>query len=192
LALLATANLNAAPKLTSKKNAKPKALAQSQPDTPKATGPTSSGAEPYTPTKCDWMAVELNSNYRVASPKDGYSLQIFCRPPNTIFLSYRYLTEADQNAAQENDDAVRAMVGQLARARGWKWVQVDDELVKAESSAAKAPEKKPLAKEIKKPKSNIEETDTMEEVKPVEGQAGEASAEGELPPPTESVAPESE
>ncbi len=155
-------------------------------------GPIGSGSESYTPSKCEWLAVELNSNYRVGNLKSGYTAQFFCRKPSTIFLSYKYLAETDKEAATLAADGIRDAISEVMKERSWKWVKVDDEIVKAEvpaeapAAAVSKPRKGP-SKPKKLPDGEYDEPGEVKE--PAEGD--EESTDETKPTDEEAADPES-
>jgi hypothetical protein len=183
--LLSVLAVHAAQKAPKKAKAQPKL----QPAALVAASPVDtsigSGLEKYTPTKCEWLAVELNSNYRISNLKNGYTLQIFCRAPGTIFLQYKYLTEADHEAALLADETIRQAIAQVARTRKWKWVKVEGDLAEVEAPEAPAPAPEPKAaaptparSKAPKAKKLDEEEASPEDLPPVVDEKTE-SMEGE-------------
>lgn len=103
-----------------------------------------SGTDRYTPTKCEWLAIELNANLR--ETKNGYSSYFFCRAPGTMLLSFKYENEAGRAAAATALDEAREAISQIAKDRNWRWIKIEEELVKIESPL-------PVAKPATKPAS---------------------------------------
>ncbi|MBI3554924.1 MAG: hypothetical protein HY074_01515 [Deltaproteobacteria bacterium] len=147
-----------------------------------------SGADSYAPTKCEWLAVELNANYRVGNIKGGYTAQFYCRKPSTIFMSYKYLNESDKDAASAAADGIRDSISSVMKERNWKWVKVEDEIVKGEPPVEAAPAVVPKPrKAIRKPKPSSADdesaTDEAGEVK--ENSENEDDQSEEAKPPEE-------
>lgn len=100
--------------------------------------PLDSGSDKYAPSKCEWLALELNANYREAEAKAGYSSHFFCRPPGTIVLQYHLKSDNARDAALAAADATRESMGRVMRERNWRWVKIEEEILKEETSKPKA------------------------------------------------------
>lgn len=127
------------------------------------TPPVDNGADKFTPTKCEWLALELNANYRENNAKDGYASHFYCRPPSTIFLSFHYSSDSSKAAATQAADNVREVIGRVFRERSWRWVKVEEEIVKDVPAETKS-----------KSKSSTEATSP----EPVKGDGMKAHEEG--------------
>lgn len=105
--------------------------------------PTGSGSEKFEPTKCEWLAVELNANFRERKP--GFSSQFYCRPPSTIVLSYRYHEDAELEAVNQDADSVRETVSRVAAERKWRWIKIEEDIAKADAALKPKPKPSPAA-----------------------------------------------
>jgi len=93
-----------------------------------ATGPTEPGMIAYTPTRLEWLALQLQANYRDENFDNAgqYGVGFIPKSPNTIVI---FVTYTEAASAANVDTAV--LVAQTALKRessrfGWSdWVKVE-------------------------------------------------------------------
>lgn len=150
------------------------------------------GAQKYSPTRCEWLATEVNANFRESYPRAGYTSQFYCRAPNTIFLSFHYIKDEFKAAADDADDEVRSAIGRIMVERKWSWVKIDDEIVKGAPPAWPPPAAPAVEKKAPAPpkKEGEEEETSDDENKPADEEGSTAedkSADDDKQPAVEDV-----
>ena len=92
------------------------------------------GEEPYSPSKLEWAAIELNEIVNAEEWRAGEAL--FSRfqagtDGVTLTCLLRYKAVATAGSLEDVRNAVRGAVEQYARTRGWSWLKVrfDEEVV---------------------------------------------------------------
>jgi hypothetical protein len=102
--------------------------------------PKSEGSKPYTPTRLEWLAVELNAQMRfVATPLSEYSM-IFVplEKEDAILISVTYLPSVDRipESRQRMNltlDSAREIISTRSKAKGWSsWLKVRERVEPAE------------------------------------------------------------
>ncbi len=88
------------------------------------------GLEPYTPTRIEWLIVELQANYRVElSSETGYSLD-YVSPDNvTVLILVQHTPDADRRIINMAVDTARRLVEMDLKSRGWQnWVRLREDI----------------------------------------------------------------
>jgi hypothetical protein len=87
------------------------------------------GDKPYTPTRLEWLAVDLNGRLRVdLSEETGYLMQFVpMKGTDTILIYVTYLPSVGRQAMIMSIDSARKVISIEAKARGWSsWLKVDE------------------------------------------------------------------
>ncbi len=94
-----------------------------------ARAPRLQGSEPYTPTKLEWLAVELNGNYRHENPLSSYHI-FFDTFPNedAIVIVAIHNPDVDRRSMNSRIAQCRAAVTRMAKRYGWDWVQIREDV----------------------------------------------------------------
>ncbi len=89
--------------------------------------PTEPGMVPYTPTRIEWLALELEASYRedIGSDND-YSVHYLAKPPNTVIIFVHYTGKTSAAIVDRGIDTAKQLVKQDASSHGWSsWVKVE-------------------------------------------------------------------
>ena len=92
-----------------------------------APGLTEAGMIPYTPSRVEWLALDLEASYHQDFGRDSdYSLHYLPKPPNTILVFVHYKSETSAEAVDKAIDTAKQLVNQDASAHRWSsWVKVE-------------------------------------------------------------------
>jgi hypothetical protein len=92
-----------------------------------AAPPTQPGMTPYTPTRLEWLALDLEASYHEDFGRNSdYSLHYLPKPPNTVLIFVHYKNEASAETVNHAIDAAKEVVNQDAASHGWRsWVNVE-------------------------------------------------------------------
>jgi hypothetical protein len=91
--------------------------------------PTLEGNRPYTPTRLEWLAVELNAESRVdLSESTGYMMQFIpIGSANTIMIYVKYLPSVNREVMNMAIDTARKVIAIETKSRGWSsWLKVTE------------------------------------------------------------------
>ena len=85
------------------------------------------GMTPYTPTRLEWLALDLEASYHEDIGRNSdYSLHYLPKPPNTVLIFVHYKSEASAETVNHAIDAAKEVVYQDASSHGWRsWVKVE-------------------------------------------------------------------
>jgi len=88
------------------------------------------GSEPFTPTRMDWLIVELQACCRHDGLSvEGFDLQFTNPDPETVLIYVTYLPTVDRAAMSVTIDSVKRVVDIKARSYGWQnWVKVREDV----------------------------------------------------------------
>ena len=91
----------------------------------------SEGEKPYSPTRLEWLAVNMEAQMRTdVSDRDGYSLD-FAAPPgqNTILIYVRYLPRVEREIMNTRIETAKQVIAIAAKARGWSsWLKIREDV----------------------------------------------------------------
>ena len=96
------------------------------------------GSEHYTPTKLEWLAVELNSTLsKRYTQADPYLLNIVpMRNEDTLLIFVRYHPQLDREVLNIVLDSTREVIRINAESRGWDtWLQVRERVERISTSS---------------------------------------------------------
>lgn len=82
----------------------------------------SPGLEPYTPTRLEWFALELQSHYGHPQNDKGVSVRFLPREPDTVLIQIEHLPQAGIDVLL-NDQVERTR--KAASDRGYTWLKVE-------------------------------------------------------------------
>jgi hypothetical protein len=89
-----------------------------------STPPIEPGMMPYTPTRIEWLALDLESSSRqVLVNEDDQSIDYFAKQPDTIVIHVGYVKQS-----KTMDSAViiaQSLVKRAAETRKWPWVKTE-------------------------------------------------------------------
>jgi hypothetical protein len=98
--------------------------------------PLRPGAEPYIPTRIDWLTTVLQASLRTERlQEDGYNLQITYLDSETVLIYVRYLPTVNREIMNNGIETAREVIQITAKGYGWdKWLKVreDIQMVKTE------------------------------------------------------------
>ena len=85
------------------------------------------GMVPYTPTRLEWLAIDLEASYHEDFALNSeYSLHYLPKPPNTVLIFVHYKSEAAAEAVNHAIDAAKDVVNHDASSHGWQsWVKIE-------------------------------------------------------------------
>lgn len=94
---------------------------------PRKTAP---GAEPYIPTRIDWLTTTLQASLREdAIDADGFALQITSPSSDTILIYVRYTPNVDRARMNLDIDTARKVIDITAKSYGWDtWLKVREDV----------------------------------------------------------------
>jgi len=89
--------------------------------------PAQPGMMPYTPTRLEWLAVDLEASYHQDFGRDSnYSLHYLPKPPNTVLIYVHYTNETGAGALDTAIEAAKQQVNQDASSHGWSsWMKIE-------------------------------------------------------------------
>lgn len=91
----------------------------------------SEGMKPYTATRLEWLALELNAYYRTEmNDLEGYMLTFVpLEKDNTILIYVGYNKQTRRELMNRGIDNARKMVEKVARSKGWNsWLKIREEV----------------------------------------------------------------
>ena len=88
------------------------------------------GSEPFTPTRMDWLIVNLQACCRHDGLSvDGFDLQLTNPEPETVLIYVSYLPNVNRAAMNLTIDSVKKVVDIKAKSYGWQsWVKVREDV----------------------------------------------------------------
>jgi hypothetical protein len=89
--------------------------------------PVQPGMMLYTPTRLEWLAVDLEASYHQDFSRDSnYSLHYLPKAPNTVLIYVHYTSETAATTLDSAIDAAKGQVSQDASSHGWSsWVKIE-------------------------------------------------------------------
>ena len=100
--------------------------------------PPLEGNRPYTPTRLEWLAVELNAQLRVdLSESTGYMMQFIpVGNADTIMIYVTYLPSVNRDAMNITINNAKEVMAIETRSRGWSsWLKVTERIVMGKPGA---------------------------------------------------------
>ena len=94
------------------------------------------GAQPYIPTRIDWLTTTLQASLRSDLTEESrYLIQITSPDSETILIHVRYLPNVNREIMNMNIDSVREVVKITAKSYGWdKWLKIREDVQIAKES----------------------------------------------------------
>jgi hypothetical protein len=89
------------------------------------------GWKPYTPSRLEWLALELNAESRQEATSESPFMLSFAalEKTDTILIYVRYLPDADRGLINLAVDGARRLVDLKAKHRGWdSWLRTEAKL----------------------------------------------------------------
>jgi hypothetical protein len=98
------------------------------------------GIEPYTPTKLEWLALELNAEGRQEFTWDSpFALTYVCIEKDDAILIYVWhLPQVNREAMNSAIDTARQLIEGKAKSRGWDWVTIKEKVTQKELGGARS------------------------------------------------------
>ncbi len=92
--------------------------------------PSHPGAEPYTPSRIEWLATVLQANLRTERlTEDGFTLNIVMQDQETISIYVRYLPTVNREIMNIGIESARYVIQITAKSYGWdKWLKVKENI----------------------------------------------------------------
>jgi hypothetical protein len=90
------------------------------------------GTKPYTPSRLEWLAVDLNASTRMDELETkGYFLKFVpLANKDTIMIYVGYMPNVDRVSMNIGIDAARKVIKINAEAKGWQdWLRVEENLI---------------------------------------------------------------
>jgi hypothetical protein len=87
------------------------------------------GSQPYTPTRLEWLAVELNSSLRVELSTDSqYSMDFVpIAKDDAILIAVTYLPGVQREVMNITIESAKKLIDLESKARGWTaWLKVQE------------------------------------------------------------------
>ena len=90
--------------------------------------PTEPGMMPYTPTRLEWLALDLEALYRIPILSEGnYGVDYWAKPPNTIKIAVVYTHDASAGIVDLVIEQAKGLAKTDASSHGWPWVKIEVE-----------------------------------------------------------------
>ncbi len=89
------------------------------------------GSKPYTPSRLEWLAVELNANLRISmSVNNGYLMNFAAIEKEDAVLIYvRYLPKVNREAMNISINSAREVISIKTKQYGWNsWLKVREDI----------------------------------------------------------------
>jgi hypothetical protein len=89
------------------------------------------GMKPYTPTRLEWLATEMNAYYRQELiDLEGYILTFIpLENQNTILIYVRYTPKTNREAMNIGINTARKVLNMNVKGRGWdSWLKVREQI----------------------------------------------------------------
>ncbi len=89
------------------------------------------GAQPYTPSRLEWLALELNAEQRIElSEESGFAMTFVpVENENAILIFVRYLENVNREIMNTNIDTARKVISMKAKSHGWdSWLKVKEDV----------------------------------------------------------------
>jgi hypothetical protein len=96
-----------------------------------AQPPSRQGDKPYTPTRLEWLAADMNARMRVdLTPESGFSMEFIpVAGTDTITIYVVYLPSVVRQVMNTYIDAARRVISIETRSRGWdSWLKVKEQV----------------------------------------------------------------
>jgi hypothetical protein len=92
-----------------------------------APRPAEPGMLPYTPSRIEWLALELEASYRQDFSRDSdYDLHYLAKPPSTILIFIHYRSTASAGTVDYAINTAKQLASQGASIHRWSsWVKVE-------------------------------------------------------------------
>ncbi len=91
----------------------------------KPDGTISPGMEPYTPTRLEWLAMDLEASYKIEDSDSEYNLSYFAAPPDTIVVDVEYSAKTRASLVDKAANHGVKMAKRVASQYKWdNWVKV--------------------------------------------------------------------
>ena len=92
--------------------------------------PTRPGLTPYTPTKIEWLALDVRSQLQQdASADSPFFLSVVHVDHETLLISVRYLPTVNREMMNSAIDSTRKVIMATARSYGWgNWVKIREQV----------------------------------------------------------------
>ena len=88
---------------------------------------TQPGMLPYTPTRLEWLAVDLEASYHQDFSRDSdISLHYLPKPPNTVLVILHYTSQTSPETVDRAINTAKELVTADASSHGWSsWVNIE-------------------------------------------------------------------
>jgi hypothetical protein len=90
----------------------------------------SSGAEPYTPTRIDWLDTTLQAALRQDPTADNdFSLAIAYTDSETLVIFVRYAPDVERSRMNKSIEAAHKVIDITVKSYGWQdWIRVKEDV----------------------------------------------------------------
>ena len=81
--------------------------------------------EPYTPSRLEWLALDLESSYKTELSGDDISLDFTAIAPDTILVSVMYTNDTSAGVVDAIIEQSKELAQTDAQSHGWaKWIKI--------------------------------------------------------------------
>jgi hypothetical protein len=90
------------------------------------------GWKPYTPTRLEWLAVDLNASLRIAGIMESSHFDMSFIPledEDAILIYVVHLPGVDRKAIRTSVDYAKAVIATKVKTLGWSWLKVKEKIV---------------------------------------------------------------
>ena len=90
---------------------------------------SSPGMLPYSPTRLDWLELDLQANYREADdsdPEKYHTLDFVAKPPDTIVVFVQYSNQTSAKTVDKMVEHGRSLAERVITCYGWSsWAEIE-------------------------------------------------------------------
>jgi hypothetical protein len=89
---------------------------------------TLEGSRPYTPTRLEWLAVDLNARMRhdMSAEKEFTMAFVRIEKEDAILIYVDYLPSVNRQRMNQTVDTARQVIAIESKGRGWPWLKVKE------------------------------------------------------------------
>lgn len=98
------------------------------------------GSMPYSPSRLEWLALELNASYRADLALDrGYMMDFLpIERENTILIAVGYMSSVDRELMNKAIGQAKKLIATRAKSKGWSsWLEIKEDIKMFESRVTK-------------------------------------------------------
>lgn len=92
--------------------------------------PLRQGSQPYTPTRLEWLAGELNSTLRVELSVESQYAMVFAsvEKDDAILIQVLYFPGVNREVMNSSIETAKKIIAIQSKAKGWTWLKVQEKI----------------------------------------------------------------